>query len=289
MQMKWLFPVFGILSAVLFLSPVYGIAVQVGPMYYDREGGDTEMRLGGISVSTARWSLKDGKVEENETAVSLMVLRPQPDIIGINIEKSEIKVFCDDKGTNFIEGRDNASGAAGVIETTPPSSYSQSLGFKVRAPKLPHPRASKLRIEGTVVIVKGINRITVENRDVPLKEESEINAGPYMLKITKVGAPDAKKFPWVQDRDAIAITIEGENEKRVIRDMQFMDSEGNHAGVSMVSATFGDDKSKNIYEYIVMNRLDRLTVKVSYWSGMEDISLPFKFETGLDAEAKDIK
>jgi hypothetical protein len=265
-----------------------GIEVRVGPMFYDREGGDTELRFGSITVSKARWSLKDGRTEEKETIVSLMIMRPQPDIIGLNMEKSEIKTFEDDKGTNLL-GEKKAPDGKANIDVTPPSPYSQALTMRLIGSALPHPEASRLKMEGTLVLVVGVNRTTVENRNVLIKAGSEINAGPFMLKITKVGAPDIKKNPWLKDQPATAITIETESNRRLTRDIQFMDQNGNYVNVSMMGSTSGGDKGKDVYEYVLMNQIDKVNVKVSYWAGTEEISLPFMFEAGLDGEVAKTK
>lgn len=278
-----------ILSSIFINQLCLGIAVRVGPQYYDREGGDTEMRLMGVSVSTARWSLKDGMTKNKETSVSFSLVRPQTDMIDIDLTKSEIKVFCDDKGTDFLAGNENKLNTKDLIEVSSPSSYSQALNFRIKSPRLPNPLATKLRLEGTLYLITGTNRTSVENRDVPVKEGSEINVGPYMMKITKIGSPDIKKFPWVQNQNAISMTIEGEDNRRVIREIQFLDSNGNHANVSMVSASYGSEKGKNVFEYILMNQMETINIRVAYWSGTAETALPFKVEVGLDGEPQDVK
>lgn len=288
--MKWIQISLIILSGIFIPQYCLGIAVRVGPQYYDRgEGGDTEMRLIGVAVSTAQWSLKDGINERKETSVSFALVRPQPDMIDIDLTKSEIKVFCDDKGTDLLAGNEKKPGAKDLIEVSFITSHYQTLNFKIKAPCLPDPLATKLRLEGTLYLITGTNRTNVENREVPVKEGSEINVGPYMMKITKIGLPDIKKFPWVQNQNAISMTIEWEDNRRVIREMQFMDANGNHANVSMVSASFGKEKGRNVYEYILMNQMDKLNINVAYWSGTAETALPFKVEVGLDAEPQDVK
>jgi hypothetical protein len=273
-----------LLFLIFYVMDASAIEVRVGPMFQDREGGDTEVRFQSISISKERWSLKDGKTDEKETAVTLMILRPQPDIIGLNLDKSEIKSLTDDKGTNLLGAGKKAADGKPNIETTPPSPYSQALTMKIWSSVLPHPDASRLKVEGTVVLVIGVNRTTVENRNVLIKEGSEINAGPFMLKITKIGAPDVNKLPWLKDQPATAITIETESNRRLTRDIQFTDNNGNYVNVSMMGSSVSADKSKEVFDYIIMNQIDKVNVKVSYWAGTEEIVLPFIFETGLDGE-----
>jgi hypothetical protein len=247
------------------------------------DGPETDVVPARLTVRNHRWSLREGRVEEKEASVSLMVIRQTNDMVGLDVDKSEVKSFTDDEGTDLLQAGEG--GTKPEIATTGASGGMSSMNVDVRASRLPSPNAEKLVLSGTLAVIIGMNRTTVENRDVEIAEGREINAGPAMLKITKVGTPDFDKHPWAKDRGAISITIEGDSSKGLIRGFQFRNEDGNNVGAAMASATHPEGNADyTVFEYLVYGFSGKLTVTVSYWATMETVLVPFDLEVGIDLE-----
>lgn len=251
---------------------------------------DTDLSITGLRVARGRWSPEEGWLAEKETSFTLQLIRRDQDIIGLDLEKCELKYFIDDKGSDLLKGDRKPAEGKKNLELDGSRSGDYFLYVRIWGPSLPHPEATKLRAEGKLVLSLGWQKTEVENRGVAVKAGSEINCGATMLKITKTGPPDVERHPWTKNRESTLVRIEGENKANMDKDLQFSDESGNRLSASRVSmSTHGPDNGRISMEYILSGGARKVTVKASYWAEVRQVEIPFKIEMGIGIEEESLK
>lgn len=142
-------------------------------------------------------------------------------------------------------------------------------------PGVPAAGAKQVTLEATVAIRCAQNTKTVEQRDIALVEGSEITVGPVPLKIESVKDYDREGF-----RQSFKL-VSGEPID-AIKSIGFRGLDGKvivHKSVGGLITMCGDDCYRHETEYALRQKVDRVTVRVTYYSDVELYTVPVKIET----------
>ena len=122
------------------------------------------------------------------TRFHLSVVDPERQIVSLDHEKSKITACTDDAGGNLIkEALGRQSGFSPFPLQVRPDRHFGLL--EVSQPLTPTAGATRIHLQGEVVVECGSGEKTADQADVPLKSAGQITAGPVPFKIGPTNKP----------------------------------------------------------------------------------------------------
>jgi hypothetical protein len=233
------------------------------------------------------------------THIDLIVHLPGKRILALDADGSKLTRFTDDKKTDLSQ----SDGFSWLTDThSRISPDGTRMGFQIRSTAVPAVGATRLRIQGTIVLMLGSEEKTAEVKDVTLKADGSIKVGPAEIRKSKdefgkafesgleemagafLGAffggeiPKKKGPPGLEER--VALTHSQPNIKSVV----FLDKDGKvvpseSVGSSWASA-FGGPRGYTT-EYRVKGKIEKATVRVTYFNKIQPMKVPLDLEIGV--------
>jgi hypothetical protein len=207
--------------------------------------------------------------QDNGTTVVLEVVRPEGGLIAFDENASKLVSFTDDKDTRLLTR--TGFGRSGFGMMTKISSDGKAALIEINGNELPAKEAREIRISGTLVFTAATKTKAYQQADVPVKEGTQINAGPIPLKITGTGKPEWGDEP-------LQITLEARQDLQGLASIRFLDSDGKEieaadAGRSRMS--FGNQVQEE-RSYNLKRKVDKVTVEVTYWTDKQELKVPME-------------
>ncbi len=197
----------------------------------------------------------------------------------LNKDESKLTSFVDDKGTNLLESKTKKKsryGRRGGIDSWPKiSKDGHSLQFSISGPGTPASGAKEILVKGKIVVELGGGEKTAEQKDVELRIGSEIKAGPAPMIISKLGKGWGKwKFQ---------IELETGSAYKAIKKIAFFDEAGKEieSNKSGWSSSGSKEKKKYNLTYNLLKMVNKVTVKITYFSKLEKIAVPIDRKIGV--------
>ncbi len=203
--------------------------------------------------------------------VTLTLLVPAGDRTFVNFDKeaSRIDSCTDDQGNSLVAPPDDLN----VKQFGSFDSHLDRDGKRcfvsVSLPGIPAKGTQKIQFKATLVIHAGSQDKSEEQKDVPLKSGSEITVGPVPMRINSV-----------QER---MITLHSDQPRDAIKWIDFFDSDGNVVEYDELGSNSTGFKGEQSYSitYALHEKLDKVTVRITYLTDVETLTLPVNVEAGL--------
>lgn len=207
------------------------------------------------------------------TKICLAVSDKTKTFLEISDEETKIETLTDDKGTDMMESPKKGSFLQKArLDAFPKISEDKhAIAFAISSPVVPAKGAKELQLKASIVLVAGEDLTSQEQKDVSLKDDTEITIGPAPLTITSV---KEKSF-----------SVKTEKPIAAIKQILFMDAEGKTLDIKQGSRSVSGWKTKTytLYFYAEAKMPEAVTVKIEYYKKTEKITVPVdvKFGVGL--------
>jgi hypothetical protein len=211
----------------------------------------------------------------NGTTLDVTLAAPSKFVVGIDEKASKLESFTDDKKTKL-----DTSTGFGMQPWL--SSYPQispdgdECTVQLSARTAPAKGASKVLVKATVVINCGKEEKTSDKKEIATKLNTEAKVGAYTVKVTQEG----NQFSGGQ----ISIF----SNARDLKSAEFFDDKGKEIkilGNPFRGSTFtGPGKMQHSLSYFLPKKLDKVTVKVTYFNKIESVNVPLDLSVGLGLE-----
>jgi hypothetical protein len=219
------------------------------------------------------------------TRVILMLQIPDRAVLAYDSKGCKIDSLTDDKGTDLLKGAMPApepAGRGGPAGTSPRVTGTQfgpegkSGIFTFSAPGLPAAGAMKLRVKGSVAVVVGSKEKEVEKKDVSIKDGVDLEFGKLSLI----------ESPFNGRNTTTAVSYKG---TKPIKKLTLLDADGKE--IAIRRSTMPPTGSRDLdptrdfpARFAPTDRtakIDKCTVRVTYFDTVETVTLPVDLETGL--------
>jgi len=233
------------------------------------------------SVRAFNWSLAEWSAG---TAVALLLTAPQGGLVRFDSASSTLTRFSDDKGTDllaqpaptvavFPPSAQSGAGNAGIRLSPKVSKDGRFCAVEVSTPHLPAKGASRLRLEGALVVLCATEKTEHTQKDVPLKASARISVPGLELLIQEVGKPDLGAEP-------LGLTLRSTHDLDEVAEIRFYKADGSEiksrrTGTSRMGLlnAMTVDWSFNLAEQV-----DSATVKVFLWKELRKRKTTFALD-----------
>jgi SLA1 homology domain 1, SHD1 len=272
-------------SAALATDAAGTKSVAGGPLVV----GDTKIEIMGLQIARpvppsrepqgGGFTIMAGPLGSGGTTLNVSLANSNRNIIGMDAKKSRIAALVDDKKTNLLQAakrEDDFGGSMfGPLQAHIASGGHQCT-LEVRAPNIPARGAAMIRLEATIVLQCGADEKTVEQKDVALKHGSKVTIGPVPMTVERVedsNFGDAKMM----------LTLASSKSMDAIKEIAFLAADGStikHDSMGQGQSGFNDNIT---YEasYGLHQKVDAVTIQLTYFSKVEELPLPLKIDVGL--------
>jgi hypothetical protein len=229
------------------------------------------------------------------TSLAFWIADPENRLVAFDAKQSKLENFVDDKGTDLTElmpGPFNWSrfGVFRGSHTTSPSANGFQL--EVGGDSYPAPGATKISLKATLVFRRASSEKIVEEKDVPVKTGRKSKAGDLQLSIEAVSEEKMKEN---QERNRgfrgtdlpetkMGISLVASGPLENIKGVLFFNPKGDEIKITMTSS---GSQSSGLFgttytnDYWLAEKLDEVTVKITYYEGIETVKIPLNMETGV--------
>lgn len=210
------------------------------------------------------------------TSLTFLVSAGDRQFVGFDSAASKIVAFTDDQGTDLAaSARDGNSFGFGPFNAAL-SSDGKLCQASVTVQGVPKSGATKLTFDGTLAIRCGKNEKTEEQKDVALEAQSAIKIGPTPLVVESVQDQDFGDVKFM-------VVLNSSQPRDAIKSIEFLDADGKvieQQGMGSGSFGFGDEMTYQT-NHGLKAKVDKITVRITYYADVETITVPVKIETGL--------
>jgi hypothetical protein len=219
-------------------------------------------------------------VANEGTSIHLLAANPNVRMIGIRDKKSRIVSLTDDKQSNLLQAGQQdddrfGGGMFGPLQARV-AAGGRNCALEIKAPKIPAHGATKIQLDATIVLLCGSDEKTIDQKDLALKKGSRLAIGPIPLTISQV--EDARFGEAKQ-----VITFESKQPLNAIRKVEFLSAGGTpikHQAMGSGEGGFNDNITYS-RSYGLMQKVDSVTLRMTYFDKVEELTLPLKMEIGV--------
>jgi hypothetical protein len=209
------------------------------------------------------------------TSLAILVHQPSGGLISFDSEASKIESFTDDKGKDLLKSTSDF-GMPALPMSPDISEGGKAVVIEVHGGQSPTQGATALKVKGKFVFNAATQKKSYTHKDLEIKADAVIEAGPIPLTIGKAGKPEWGEEP-------LEIVLQAKKRLDEVASIRFLDADGkeiesNESG-SMTMA-FGEEVSVE-RSYALTKMVDKVTVEVSYWTDMKTIEIPVDLTVSL--------
>ncbi len=257
-----------------------------------RTNSAAEVEILGLTLEKALESqqpgptMRFGQFVTEGTSVTLLVTHPGKTIIGLDVKKSHLTNFTDDKKAELLKAKPRPRNQGmefdfGPDDGSPLKAESRPDGHsclvKVVGPALPASGASKITLKATLVFSCAASEKTVQQKNVALRDGTKINAGPILMTVrTGQGQSFSVNIPGQPAaQPGTVIALEMEQPPAAIKSVAFFDADGKEIKCQRNGAStfsFGNT-TRTSSSYTLAKKVDKATVQVTYFD-TESLSVP---------------
>ncbi len=226
------------------------------------------------------------------TTVHLSLSRPDKLLIGFDEKASKIAAATDDRSTDLARARSAPSGNTGRFHfggaggggpfsaTIQPDGHRATV--EVHLPQTPARGATKVRLKGQLAFQCGAGEKTVEQKNLSIKD-GKITVGPVPMTF---GQEDDGFTPpnfGGEAKPSTSLSLHHARPLNSIKTLAFLGPDGktlpSHR-TGQMSSGFGDQQRfTTIYQ--VEGKVDRVSVKITYFDKVETLTMPLDIEVGV--------
>ena len=210
-------------------------------------------------------------------ALTFIVPSGERHFIGFDNDVSRIAACTDDQGSDLTAAPEagNNFGFFGPFNASI-SNDGQKCQVTATLPGVPKQGSTKINFDATLTILCGKDEKTEEQRDFALEPGSEITIGPVPLKVESAEDQDFGDVKF-------AVSFTSEKPRDAIKSLEFIGPDGEVLELQpMGSGSFGfGDQITYQASYGLKEKVDKVTVRMTYYSAVETLTVPVKIETGV--------
>ncbi len=220
--------------------------------------------------------------------LTLEIYDPEKYVVGFDAGASRLDAWQDDKETDLLVpilgdtvlhaaaggaiGPSNFRAVSGVIE-----SDHHTCTVQLYTPHVPAQGATRLRVQGSVVYRYGFDEKTVE-KEVDLKTGGTLKLGSVEASI---GETAEQQRLMGGDRTVVSITTERSQD--VFKDVVFLRPDGKPLAMQLAGSS-SRSRGREVTmtkHYATTEKIERLRVRITYFSAVASLKIPVSMETGL--------
>lgn len=207
------------------------------------------------------------------TSLSCLTVIPQGGIIALNVEKSSLSSFTDNKETNLLDGTNPGNSGFDMIPQISKDGKAMLIGLN--SPNLPVNDASSISASGTLSVMVAHEQKAETLKDIELKIGQKIKMGAVMFEITRLGKPDWRDSP-------LQVTFRAEGGTSSIASIQFIATDGKALTVNEhISKMNQEGKEINERIFDFPKLIEKVNISTIYWTDMKEVNVPFKVKTSV--------
>lgn len=231
----------------------------------------------GTNENVAFWLANTG------TAIDLRITLDRPGARFLE-RSSRIVRFADDRDGNLIRPRDDEPIDTIFPDNKPivvkPGPRRDEAEVILRAPGVPRPGATRIKVHADLVFLAGSDERTVEVRDLEPKPGSSATIGPVKLKFRDpkdLPAP-ARRIPRLRAVQEPSIAFDYEPVDKAIRSLALVGPDGQ----AVATADGGSfNKMGGGTMWFTIPAAEKVHLKVIYYDKAGEITVPIRIETGV--------
>ncbi len=208
------------------------------------------------------------------TSVALLLSSPDGGILKIDRDNSKVTTFVDNKHGDLMKVVTSSrfgNNRAGIGMMPSISKDGTKCSFEVNAPGVPTKGATKLKVSGTLALVKATQKKEYTAANVVFKVGTVIKAGPIPFTVKKLGKP--------QWGDAVfTVTFEAKQSLDSVAEIQFYDVTSGKkldAKGGMTSRSSFGSQVTETRAYNFKKRVGSAKVVITYWTDKHNVTVPF--------------
>ena len=246
----------------------------------DDAGSKTELTPFGLRVVPKAYDGNDMMRAFNAfegTSVAILVHQPNGGLITFDSENSKIESFTDDKGKDLLKSTGDF-GMPAIPMSPDISEDGKAVIIEVNGGQTPTKGATSLNVKGKLIFKAAIRKKGYTHKDIEVKADAKVEAGPIEMTIGRAGKPEWGEEP-------LEIVLQAKKRLDEVASIRFLDSDGKEIESSVsgsMTMAFGDDVSVE-RGYALTKKVDKVTIEISYWTDMKDLEIPvdLTFSLGL--------
>ncbi len=270
-----------IIAGVAFLSGFSFVAGQEpkAPEWAPLGVGVSRKPPAGLSTSLTA----ENNPETSATWISARLHLPMRFIAAVDIDKSELTAFTDDKGTDLLSMKKDAPAddkkaklrlqknhiSTALRPLTPDGRF---LTLTFRAADLPAPGAKKLRLIAKIAVEIGKDEKVFEKKEVILRNGVDLKVGILEWKAADLfGADGPGGF----------LIYRG---SRPLKSLTLLDAEGKEIGFQNIIPSSNKNANPNgrfMTSFFPRSKVERCTVRAVYCDTLEKVMVPLDLEVGI--------
>jgi hypothetical protein len=215
--------------------------------------------------------------EEGSTSLVFLVNAGEQHFVGFNGAASKIVSFKDDRGTD-LNAKPLPGADFGLMKPFDAmiASDGKVCVATVNASGTPAAGSIKIAFDGELAIRCGKDETSAEQKDVALEAGSKIDVGPTPLVVEAVQDQDFGDVKFM-------VTLNSSKPRDAIKAIEFLDADGTVIeSESMGGGSFGfGDEMTYQTNHGLKTKVDKVTVRVTFYANVETILVPVKIETGV--------
>ncbi len=209
------------------------------------------------------------------TSVAILLEQPSGGLISFDSDSSKIESFTDDKGKNLLEST-SEFGMPALPMSPEIGEGGKAVVIEINGGQTPTKGATSLKIKGKLAFKAATQKKSYTHKDLEVKEEAKIEAGPIPLTIGRAGKPEWGEEP-------LEIVLQAKKHLDEVASIRFLDADGKEIESSesgSMTMSLGDSVSVE-RSYTLAKKVEKVTVEISYWTDMKAIEIPVDLTVSL--------
>ena len=204
------------------------------------------------------------------TTVSILLVSDQPGLINLDVKKSSLTRFADDKGTDLLK-KPKFGGFFGSFPKL--SEDRKACVLEIKSSELPSKGAKTILVKGSAALTYATGKITKKTEKIGVAQGSSFQVGDLKFKLTKVGKPQ-----WGRDYQ-MAVTLETNQDIKSVAAYRFLDSKGKE--IKSHRSTWMSSFGKSSLTFNLKRKVAVFTMELDMWQGMKSVSVPFELSVSV--------
>jgi hypothetical protein len=200
------------------------------------------------------------------TAIELIVSQPGKRLLALDERASQLTRFTDDKKTDLSKTERDGCFEDFNRRVSPDGTR---LGFGIRTTVVPAAGATRLLLKGKLVLLIGTQEKTAEVKKVALEGGGSVKVGPCEVRKDKT-------------RSGEGSLVEVKHSEPNLKSITFLDKDGKVLPSEWAAGSFvRNGQTTYTVEYRVKGKIENGTVRVTYFSKVERVTVPLDLDIGV--------
>jgi len=215
------------------------------------------------------------------TQLTLVATTIRGSIIGMHETASKLRTLSDDLGNDLRWWRHVKPPKRRRDEWLQPGDQpGERYRFQIAGLDVPADGASTIKLDAEVVFVRATRLKTVAAKDVKLTPGTKVGLGLTQMEI--VGMSKARRDRYGEHAFGLKYTEKDDALGIRIKDIRFYNGQGKHLtldrGGWVLAGEHGDQR---IQYYQVEQKLEKITIELTYWEDARDVRVPLDIDIGV--------